>query len=256
MTALADPTIRRQVMSSARRMVRAGNDVSVRAIAADAGVSRATLYRHFGSRRALLSAIHHAPPPDRRDRVLEAAAEMLVHASLGELSMDALAQAAGVSRATLYRLFPGKPALFAALIERYSPFEEIVALIASRGHEPPDAVLPALARAVVRVAMPRQGVVRALLLEATSGSPAGVAGVRPMLERGIGALSGYLVAQMDAGRLRRMHPFLALQAVMGPVAFHLLTRPVAERVIGLDVPADEAVDELMASVLAGLLTDR
>jgi hypothetical protein len=40
------------------------------------------------------------------------------------------------------------------------------------------------------------------------------------------------------------------------VAFHLLTRPVAERVIGLDVPADEAVDELMASVLAGLLTDR
>jgi len=39
--------------------------------------------------------------------------------------MDELAEASSVSRATLYRLFPGKSALFREVIQTFSPWEAV-----------------------------------------------------------------------------------------------------------------------------------
>src|SRR6266542_1248384 len=64
---------------------------------------------------------------------------------LAELSMEELAARAGVSRATLYRLFPGKAALFAELVRRFSPFEPIAAVLETKGDRPPAEVIPAVA---------------------------------------------------------------------------------------------------------------
>ena len=55
---------------------------------------------------------------------------------------------------------------------------------------------------------------------------------------------GYVVAQMQTGRLRQMHPLLALQSLIGPILFHLMTREVAEERLGLDISVDEAVTQL------------
>jgi hypothetical protein len=49
-----------------------------------------------------------------------------------------------------------------------------------------------------------------------------------------------------------MHPLLAVQAILGPIAFHLLSRPLAERVIGFTMPIDDVVDQLTATILEGL----
>ena len=57
---------------------------------------------------------------------------------------------------------------------------------------------------------------------------------------------------MSAGRMRRMDPFLALQAFIGPIYFHIMTRPVAAQVIDLHVGVEDAVDEFVAITLAGL----
>ena len=51
----ADPTIRRQVMSAAREVLAEDAGAPVAVIADRAGVSRATFYRHFGSRASLLA---------------------------------------------------------------------------------------------------------------------------------------------------------------------------------------------------------
>ena len=105
MTLSVDPTIRRQVVAAARSLLTAQPEASIGRIASEAGVSRATFYRHFGSRDALLAAVEVEPPVPARDRILEAAADLLGRGGLHGFSMEELAVAAGVSRATVYRLF-------------------------------------------------------------------------------------------------------------------------------------------------------
>jgi AcrR family transcriptional regulator len=252
MAMAADPTIRRQVMASARELLTQDADAPIATIARHAGVSRATFYRHFGSRAALLEAVEHEPPAPARERILAAAAELIGRDGLDALSMDELAAAAGVSRATVFRLFPGKATLFGAVIATYSPFVEIEALLRRSADRPPEEVLPAIGQVVVRTVRGRIGLLRTVLLEVSSGGNQAIEGMRPIFVRFVSALAGYFAVQMEAGRMRPMHPILAAQAIAAPVAFHLLTRPVAERLVGLQVSEEEAVDQLVRVTLRGL----
>jgi AcrR family transcriptional regulator len=248
----ADPTIRRQVVAAARHVLAERPEAPIDEIARHAGVSRATFYRHFGSRGALLESIEHEPRPPARERVLVAAQQALLNTSLNDLSMDDLARASDVSRGTLYRLFPGKPALLEAMVEAYSPFDAVRSILSERHDDPPQVVLPLIARAIAGVAGQRLGLMRAIFVEVTALSPAAVTALRPAFMGTIGALGAYMATQMGAGRLRSMHPLLAVQAFIGPVFFHLLTRPVLERMAPIPMDSEQAVDQLVASVLEGL----
>jgi len=247
----ADPTIRRQVMSAAREILAHDAGAPVAEIADRAGVSRATFYRHFGSRESLLESIELEPRPDARARILAAAKDMLMTTSLAELSMDELAKAADVSRGTLYRLVPGKGALLQGLIETYSPFEAVRGIITQHRDDPPEVVFPLIGRAVVGVAGERQGLMRAIFHEVTAGGPA-VSNLGPLFEQTLGLLARYMSGQMAAGRIRPMHPILALQAFIGPIFFHLMTRPMIEGFVPLPMDPESAVDELVAEALEGL----
>lgn len=248
----ADPTIRRQVMSAAREVLAADAAAPVAVIADRAGVSRATFYRHFRSRHALLRSVALEPRPDARSRILAAARDVLVTRSLAELSMDDLATAAGVSRGTLYRIVPGKGALLAALIETYSPFEAVRGIVLAHREDPPEVVLPLMGREIAGVAGERFGLMRAVFHEVTGGTTLALDEIRPLFAETLGLVAGYLAEQMAAGRIRRMHPILALQAAIGPLFFHVMTRPMIERVVDLPIDASQAIDELVASALDGL----
>jgi AcrR family transcriptional regulator len=247
-----DPTIRRQVMSAAREVLAEDAAAPVAAIADRAGVSRATFYRHFGSRESLLRSVSLEPQPAAETRILAAAKDMLVQQTLDQVSMEELARAAGVSRGTLYRIIPGKAALLQRLIEVYSPFEAIRAIVREHDDDPPEVVFPLIGRAVVGVAGERLGLMRAIFYEVTAGSGPALEGMRPVFASTLGLLLEYIDRQMAAGRIRPMHPILALQALIGPIFFHLMTRPTVERIIGLPVDPEFAVDELVAASLAGL----
>lgn len=253
MAALAvDPTIRRQVMSAAREVLAEDAAAPVAAIAGRAGVSRATFYRHFGSRESLLRSVALEPQPPVEARILTAARDMLVRESLDQLSMEELATAAGVSRGTLYRVVPGKAALLQRLIQVYSPFEAIGSIVREHRDDPPEVVFPLIGRAVVGVAGERLGLMRAIFHEVTAGSGLALAGMRPLFEATIGALAEYIGRQMAAGRIRPMHPVLALQSFVGPIFFHLMTRPAIDRIVGLPMDPEAAVGQLVATSLAGL----
>jgi AcrR family transcriptional regulator len=248
----ADPTIQRQVVAAAREVLARQPDAPVSDIAQRAGVSRATFYRHFRSRDALLERIAHQPRPNARRRILVAAQDMLIRSSLSDLSMDQLARAADVSRGTLYRLYPGKAALLQGLIEEYSPFEVVGGNVGPHRDEPPEVLLPLVARAVAGVAGERLGLLRVVFLEVTSGSETALSGLTPVFNATLKVLADYMAEQMALGRIRPMHPLLALQTFVGPIFFHLLTRPAVERMVQLPMSAESAVEQLVGVSIDGL----
>jgi AcrR family transcriptional regulator len=234
-------------MTAATSLLSAGGQPSVKEIAGAAGLSRTTFYRTFPSRAELLEALQLQPGPDTHQRILEAALQMLRTQTLSNLSMDELASAAGVSRANLYRLYSGKAALFRAILIAYSPFEPAMALFARFGNRPPEEVIPELVLTAYRSVAGRTGLVRTLLLEVTSMTPETQQAFTETGLRAFGTFAGYLSAQMAAGRLRRVHPMLAVQSLVGGVMFHLLAGPVLSQAT-VDVPAGEAAALQFAQV--------
>jgi AcrR family transcriptional regulator len=224
--------------------------LSMDELAVRAGVSRATLYRLFGNQQHLLRELGLQPPPTVRDRILDTALELVGRDGLAELSMDEVAAAAGVSRATLYRLVPGKEALFAELIRRFSPFEPIAAVLETMGDRPPAEVVPAIAQAMAAAMDGHIGLLLQLLFEVSRSDSdhAGADQDAAQAMRTLPLVAGYLDRQMAAGRLRRMDPVLAMQALAGPIVMHLLMQASAQSRSGAGhgaaVSLEAVVDEL------------
>jgi AcrR family transcriptional regulator len=241
---LSDP--RKHVLTALKPVFAGGGRPSVQEIARTAGISRATFYRHFHSRDELVRELDLEPDPATRDRVLDTALDLVGRHGLAALSMEELAATVGVSRATVYRLFPGKPALFRELVRTFSPMEAVTSTLARLKHRPPEEVVPAIALAAAHSLQGRIGVVGAVFLEVTGQGPDTFEAAEDIFKSGVGAVLAYVVGQMDAGRLRRTNPLLAIQALIGPILFHLITRDVAEQRLGLDLPLEDAVRELAA----------
>ena len=244
--------VSRRILDRAPALIARGGKPTVADFAQAAGVSRASFYRHFKSREALLEALDVAPEPGAGDRILAATVEIVGASGLHALAMDDVADRAGVSRATLYRLFPGKPALLLALIHAYSPLDSVTEVLTARQAEPPEVLMPEIARTAYRAVSGRTGLMRAVFFEVSGMSPEIEEVAREALLKVAGLLAGYVAAQMEAGRLRRMHPVLALQSFIGPVFFHILTRPIAEKVLKLDVDGESAVTQLAEAWLRAL----
>lgn len=244
--------VSRRILDGAPAVLAGNPKATVAAFARAAGVSRASFYRHFKSREALLDALDVTPEPGARERILSAAVDIVAIKGLHALAMDELADRAEVSRATLYRLFPGKFALILAMVHAYSPLDPVTALLVARGDEPPAVLMPELARTAYRAVAGRTGLMRVMFLEVGGLSPEIAEVAREPLLQMVGRLVGYVTTQMSAGRLRRMHPLLALQAFIGPVFFHIFTRPVVDQVLHLDIDGESAVAELAQAWLRAM----
>src|SRR5438552_3597604 len=120
------------------------------------------------------------------------------------------------------------------LIRAYSPLDAVVQTVTRMAGRPPEEVVPELVLAAHRAASPHPGVLRAILFEGTSAGPEAEAAMAEAAGATLRAVGGYRAAQMAAGRLRPMHPLLALQALAGPVVFHIHQPPLIERLPGYD----------------------
>ncbi|MCA1668871.1 MAG: TetR/AcrR family transcriptional regulator [Thermomicrobia bacterium] len=181
--------------------------VSVDAMAAAAGVSKATLYRIFPSKEAIRQALLAAGvAPERldardgREALLDAAMAVFAAQGYAGATVDAITQAAGMSKAGFYWHFESKEAIFAAVIARYAPFATVERII-STGDDP-HAVLTDTLTAITTAIMPRFTLFRTIMLEAFQNPTMGAAVARHVLGVGLPMVGGYLTRQITAGRLR------------------------------------------------------
>jgi AcrR family transcriptional regulator len=252
---MATEKSRDEVIAAARRACAEGRQPTMQAVAAVSGVAVRTLYRLFGSREALLQEAGCAPEPNTRQRILDAALDEVGRHGLAELSMDELAATAGVSRATLYRLFPGKSALFDALIRAFSPWEPVADVLDAMPDGHPEDVMPAVAEAIAEAMHGRVGLLLRMVFELLQGDQDTAEGMRHSMARGLPDLVSYLTNQMQAGRLRPMHPVLAFQLLAGPIVVHLFTRPLAEVLIDFKTSQSETLGEIVQAWLRAMAPD-
>ena len=110
-------------------------------------------------------------------------------------------------------------------------------------------------RILDRVAAPRIGVLRALMLEVSVGTPEAVEAAEAALRPMFGEVAAYFAGQMEAGTVRRMHPLLAGQAFVGPFLLHLVSRPFMVPIAHLEVDTARAAEEFARVALRGLAPD-
>jgi len=248
--------LRERILVSVQAKLTQGVIPSLPEILQVAGISRATFYRAFSSREELLHALAIKPEIESRELLLEKALEMIGQKGLADLSMDELADAAGVSRATLYRLFPGKAALFREVVKVYAPFERLALLMQEIADQPPEEVMPQVAQVLVELLGTRTGLFRTLAFEISSQQEDTAEAATLMLEGGLGSLLDYIQQQMRQGNLLTISPIVALQTFFGPFVVHLLTRSLVTRALDLTLSMDEVAAQFVSLWLRAMKPER
>lgn len=224
-------------------------------VAARAGVSRTTIYELFGSRDALLAELGLNRQAASEADLVAAGIDLLAEGGLAALSVEEAAARAGMARTTAYRLFPGKDPLLKEILLTAVPLDAAVAAVEAAHDRPPEEIVPFVARALGSLAPKQLAVMRVMVLEALHAESAGDELLGAYV-RTIEALTDYISAQMDAGRLRRMNPALAFKALFGPALLYLVMSPRWEdEQFFSDTTVDDAIDELVAAGLRAMRPD-
>lgn len=236
-------------------------EVSISAIAAEAGVSRSTLIRKLGGSRGALDAAVRAAGidpggrPPVRLRALAAAADLISENGLAATTLDAIAERAECSVFSLHAAFGGRDELLRAVFDQFSPIRDIEAYFAQpRGdlHSTVHGFYRTVANALTRE--PR--IMPAMLAEIYSrpASATVQALSRYAAPRMFGALGAWFDAEIRAGQIREQPVLVLAQQLLGPIVIHMLMRPAFPDVPGLTLPDVETVCAEFTANFIGAVT--
>lgn len=156
--------------------------------------------------------------PKRLNQVIETAARQFQDQGFERTSMDAIAQASGVSKVTIYRYFPSKEALFEAVVGERT--DQVFGGLPAKNLDPaePQAALSIIGERFLALKRsdPVIGIFRAMYAAAGQQRPACEAFFRQGPEKLVRQVASYLEAANTAGSLSVPNPgaaadqFLAL----------------------------------------------
>lgn len=230
-----------EILAIAAQLWRQDSAFTMDQLADETRVSRATLYRRFGSRDAILQRLVDeqaidAPElsrPDIPTRILYAARTIFSRYGFAGVTVEQIAQEAGVGAATIYRHFGSKDALIQEFTKAAKPRQLLQSFTIGQPSDL-EADLVTLAMTLLEFVDDHPAFVRVTLFEKL-GNELLREQVRSMQGRTVSTLAEYLAAQMAAGNIVEGDPFdMALAfvgmvfglAFVGPYSYE---RPVTDR---------------------------
>lgn len=180
---------------------------------------------------------------ERRDRILQGAARVFARQAFQQASMDDIAQEAGVGKPTLYRYFPSKDALIAAVfVNSLDDLESRLGLALEAESGLQDQLTTLVAEVVP---MFRDHLVSLRLLDETAA--AADRSKRRIFRERRARISAYLSAAVEGarsrGEVRDLDPHRIGQLLIGMIWSATATS---------DAPAPEIAREIVDVVLNGL----
>jgi AcrR family transcriptional regulator len=197
--------------------------------------------------------------PDERPReILEAAFNVFADKGLRAATMQEIAEAASITKGTIYLYFESKEALFVETVR--AQFEEIEALFPAIALEPntdPEQQMRVLGRAFLDVVMTPK-VARTIPLVIAEYNRLPVLKelyLTELIDRLDGPVAAYIAVARQAGVLRDIDPHIAARLVLGSFLIFVLTQEVLCAKERTPMERDAIADTVATVLFRGLMKD-
>lgn len=199
-----------------------------------------------------------------RDKILDVAEERFARRGYSGVGVRELAEAAGLSKSSLFHHFRSKDVLYLAVLDRIFDRIEVHIGPALSGDgslsERVDRAIDGLIDAMAEQASTPRLVLRSLFEDddVPDDEPAGeIIGKR--LDGMIAGFSDLIQKGIDAGVFRRVSPTHTIQTLIGATVFHFASGEFGEALIGGPLFDDEAIQkrklEVKSLIHSGLVSE-
>jgi AcrR family transcriptional regulator len=185
-------------------------------------------------------AENQSPTDDTRQRILQAAAEMIAEKGYARATTRGIAEAAGVNEVTLFRHFGSKRNLLSELIQTRSALPDLSSIIENQLSGDYHQDLTLFARRFLNALLQRQDALRLILCEANEVPEIRdvVAKIPKQLRENI---TEFLHQQIEKGVVRDLDPELMAQAFLGMFFSYV----VAGEFLGGPASFDQSTEEIV-----------
>jgi|SRR5579871_2329124 len=253
---------RQHILRSAIHLFAAAENprvVSMAHVAAAAEVSRATLYRYFKDRDALVEAVADAtgtpqPRTDPRAQILEAALAVFAEHGIHAATLREIATRAGLSLSGLHWHFKSKEEIVAALAEYLPVLPAMRAAATQPDTEGIESQLAHMAELMLGMLHEHGSLLRLAICEAGVHPDVADLVARYTAGEALRTLAQVIEEHTRRGDVRPGSARLRAQAFMGMMSTLILLRPV----LGDLIPAGdgECAREFVRILLYGILAER
>ena len=189
---------------------------------------------------------------ERQAGIIASAASLFAARGFTGTTTREIAKAAGCSEALVFKHFPTKRALYAAILAEKAPFSELLAAVDEAAKKRDDARVFTLiaGHRIRRGADPT--LLRLLLFSALEGHELSKMFFKNQHRIFYDYLAGYIEQRIREGAFRRVDPLLAARSFMGMIAHHRLLHEIF-RVPAHRTPED-SVENYVTLFLNGVHT--
>lgn len=189
--------------------------------------------------------------PERQASLIGAAASLFAANGFQGTTTKAIAKAAGVSEALLFKYFPTKRALYAAILAEKAQYSELREAVEEAARKQDDTGLFTLLASyrIKKGADPTM--LRLLLFSALEGHELSDMFFQRQYRSFHDLLAQYIGKRIESGAFRPVDPLLAARAFFGIIVHHRLLHDILR--LPMHRSYEDTIDEYVSLFLGGLL---